>query len=87
MCDHVDQSESVSTMLGVMSCIYNEHPEDAKLLIDLYSRGCHKHGASDVCVLSSLLNANVYVTLMLLGEEGKSQVDSMAMWWAEHWPT
>lgn len=83
MCGHVEQAESVATVLGVLSCLYDERPRDAALLMDLYSRDCRANGAEDGCVLASMYSASVYVTMSLLGEEGKDRVDRMTMWWAE----
>jgi hypothetical protein len=87
MCGQVTQAESVSTVLGVLSNLYADRPEDATLLMDMYARDCHSRGADDECVLSSMLSASVYVTLSLLGEHGKERVDDLSMWWAAQCPS
>lgn len=84
MCGHVVQAESVTTVLGVLSCIYDERAEDAALLMDLYSRDCKEKGAEDGCVLASMFSASIYVSMTLLGEEGKDRVNALTSWWAEH---
>lgn len=87
MCGLVVQTESVSTVLGVLSCLYNDRAEDASLLMDLYSRSCHDKGAEDNCVLASMLSASVYVTMTLLGEHGQERVGDLSMWWAAQCPS
>jgi len=82
----VVQSESVSTVLGVLGCLYDDRPTDATLLMDMYARDCHSKGADDECVLSSMLSASVYVTMSLLGERGKDRVKDLSMWWAAQCP-
>ena len=86
MCSKVDQSESVSTLLGVLSCLYEDRAEDAALLMNLYSKSCHDKGAEDECVLASMLSASVYVTMALMGDQGKESVGQMSMWWAAQCP-
>jgi hypothetical protein len=86
MCGRVLHTESVSTVLGVLSCLYEDRPEDASLLMDIYSRACHDNGAEDNCVLASMLSASVYVTMSLMGEQGKERVSDLNMWWAAQCP-
>jgi len=87
MCGQVVQGESVTTVLGVLGCLYDDRPRDATLLMDLYSRECHSRGANDECVLSSMLSASVYVTLTLLGDRGQKKVEDLSMWWAAQCPS
>ena len=47
MCGRVDQTESVSTVLGVLGALYDDRAEDASLLMNMYSRSCHDKGAED----------------------------------------
>jgi hypothetical protein len=86
MCGKVNQTESVTTMLGVLSCLYEDHAEDASLLLDLYARECDTRGAEEGCVMASMLSASVYVTMNLLGDQGKERVNMMNMWWAAQCP-
>jgi len=86
MCSKVDQTESVSTVLGVLSCLYEDRAEDAALLMNLYSNACHEKGAEDECVLASMLSASVYVTMALMGEHGQERVSDLSMWWAAQCP-
>jgi len=87
MCSKVEQTESVSTVLGVLGALYDERAEDAALLMNLYSRACHEQGAEDECVLASMLSASVYVTMALMGDQGKESVGQMSMWWAAQCPS
>lgn len=86
MCGKVIQSESISTMLGVLSHLYGGRPEDASLLLDLYGRSCRENGAEDDCVLGSMLSASVFLTMNLLGREGEERVRDMSLWWAAQCP-
>jgi hypothetical protein len=87
MCGHVTQAESVSTVLGVLSCIYADHSEDASLLMDLYARDAVNRGATDNCVLASMFSASVFVTMSLLGEQGADRVEHLNLWWAAQCPS
>jgi len=87
MCGKVIQTESVSTLLGVLSCLYDNRAEDASLLMNLYARECNSKGAEDNCVLASMLSASVYVTMTLLGEEGQDRLHDLNMWWAAQCPS
>lgn len=87
MCGLVNQAESVTTMLGVLSNLYEGRTEDASLLMDLYGRACRDRGADDDCVLGSMLSASVFVTMNLLGDEGEERVHEMTLDWAARCPT
>lgn len=87
MCGKVTQHDSVTTMLGVFSNLAEDRPEDAVLLLNLYSRECMSNGADEDCVLASMLSASVYITMGLLGDEAQGRIKAMKYWWAAECPS